>query len=356
MDKPAPDDIGLIPNFCQWQALLTVAFVMQLIAIVLTLATPTLDGRVLSRFVLVSLYLQWIGVSCAAVLCWARRFLLVARPGVVFVVCWGLMVVVTIIISDLGYLISREVLDQSFVSAESRGDFIIRNVCISAIVGLLLLRYFWARDQWRNQVHAEGEARYQALHARIRPHFLFNALNSLAALIPTKPQAAEAMVEDLADLFRVSLHGQQRLVPLSEELDLVRKYLRIEQTRLGARLGADWDVPEDLMAVQVPLLTVQPLAENAVYHGVAKMAGTATIVIRGRRDGRDLVIDIENPLPPDDQPGHTGSRTAVENIAQRLRLIYGERATLHLERDNGIFRARLRLPLKHAAATTGART
>lgn len=345
---PLADRQGLIPNFCQWRSLLSLMFLMELVAAVMTLAAPTDLALLPARFILVSLYLQWLGVSVAGVLCLARRWLLVARPGIVFFVSWGLILAVTTIVSDFGYRLAHLIIDELYLSGETRYQFVLRNLAISAIVGLMMLRYFWARNQWRSQITAEGEARYQALHARIRPHFLFNSLNSLAALIPIKPAAAEMMVEDLADLFRVSLDTRHRLVPLAEELDLVRKYLRIEQTRLGARLGADWDVPESLMNAQVPLLTIQPLVENAVYHGIAKLAGTATIAIRARDNGRHMTIDVENPLPPDDEPGHTGSRTAVENIAQRLRLIYGEGATLALDRDDGIFRARLRLPIVDA--------
>lgn len=348
----ADDRQGLIPNFCQWRSLLTLMFLMEMVALVLVLANPTANDLFLAHFVLISLYLQWLGVCVAGVLCLARRWLHVARAGLVFFVCWGLILTVTACISDLGYRVAGIAIDAAYLSDETRIEFVLRNVAVSAIVGLLMLRYFWARDQWRNQVTAEGEARYQALHARIRPHFLFNSLNSLAALIPIKPQAAETMVEDLADLFRVSLDTRHRLVPLSEELDLVRKYLRIEQTRLGSRLGADWDVPESLMNAQIPLLTIQPLVENAVYHGVAKVTGIATIAIRAHDNGRHMLIDVENPLPPDDRPGHTGSRTAVENIAQRVRLIYGEGASLTLDRGDGVFRARLRLPIVDAGKTT----
>ena len=346
--QPSIDLQGLIPNFCQWRSLLTLMVLMELVAVVLTLAGPADASLFPARFMLISLYLQWLGISVAGVLCLARRWLLLARPKIVFFVSWGLILAVTTIVSDLGYRLAQLAIDQMFLSGETRYQFVLRNLAISAIVGLMMLRYFWARDQWRNQVTAEGEARYQALHARIRPHFLFNSLNSLAALIPIKPAAAEMMVEDLADLFRVSLDTRHRLVPLHEELDLVRKYLRIEQTGLGARLGADWDVPESLMNAQIPLLTIQPLVENAVYHGVAKVAGAATIAVRAQDNGRHMLIDVENPLPPDDEPGHTGSRTAVENIAQRLRLIYGEGATLALDRSEGVFRARLRLPIVDA--------
>ena len=350
LDDLPPQPALLIPDFCNGRAILSVVFLMELLAIVLTLASSPAQGDPFSRLLLLSLYLQWVGLCGAASLCLARRWLRIVRPGTVFFLSWVLLVVVTMVISDLAYYISTTFLDPSVAPSEGRRAFIIRHLCISAIMALLLLRYFWTQNQWRGQVAAEGEARYQALHARIRPHFLFNALNSLAALISIKPQAAEEMVEDLADLFRVSLDARQRLVPLSEELDLVRSYMRIEQTRLGARLGIEWDVPAELMRTQVPLLTIQPLVENAVYHGVAKLRGNATIRVNARRDKRWVWITVSNPLPPADSPSSHGTQHAVGNIAERLRLIYGDQAALKLGHKDGLFRAQLKLPWVQDAA------
>mgnify|MGYP000067707748 CR=1 FL=1 len=348
VDEPEPRPVlpadAMIPDFCRGPALLKLAFIMELVAIVLTLASTPLDTDPLERLLLLSLFLQWIGLCSGAALCLSRRWLRIANPGLVFALCWILLVAITVVISDLAYYIAVHFLDPRIAPSEGRQAFIIRHLCISAIVSLLLLRYFWAQNRWRGQVRAEGEARYQALHARIRPHFLFNALNSLAALIAIKPQAAEAMVEDLADLFRVSLEARQRLVPLSEELDLVRTYMRIEQTRLGARLGMEWDVPEHFMSLPVPLLTIQPLVENAVYHGVAKMTGAASIRVAVSGDDHQVVIAVENPVPPSDAAASHGSQHAVGNIAERLRLIYGDRAALELTQADGIYRAQLKLP------------
>lgn len=339
-----------IPDFCRGRAIVLLAFQLELVAVVLTLANVSSYGNGIYRLIVVSLYLQWLGLCAAAALCMARRWLRYARPGVVFFLCWMLLLILTLVISDIAYAVATTVLHESLAPVEGRREFVIRHLCISAIVSLMLLRYFWTRNQWRSQVKAEGEARYQALHARIRPHFLFNALNSLAALISIKPQAAEEMVEDLADLFRVSLDARQRLVPLSEELDLVRSYMRIEQTRLGARLGIEWDVPAELMRTQVPLLTIQPLVENAVYHGVAKLRGNATIRVHARRDKRWVWIEVSNPLPPADSPSSHGTQHAVGNIAERLRLIYGDQAALKLGHKDGLFRAQLKLPWVQDAA------
>jgi two-component system sensor histidine kinase AlgZ len=232
---------------------------------------------------------------------------------------------------------------------EPRYEFLLRNTLLGAVVSLLLLRYFWQRHEWESQMRAESEARYLALQARIRPHFLFNSLNSIAELIRTRPGQAEDMVVDLADLFRVSLDSRSRLVTLRDELEVVRGYLRIEEVRLADKLQINWAVPEELMSAQLPRLVVQPLAENAVFHGVSRLTGPGVIHISAHRDGDFLVVDVENPMPPQGSPETRGTGVAVNNIAQRIKLIYGDRARIQLGEDRNefgpLFRARLRLPL-----------
>ena len=340
--------LSLIPNFCEARAILTLAFAMALVASVLTLATVAASDEPLKRWFLIMLYLQWIGFCGAATLCWARRWLRYARPGVVFFVCWGLLVVIVMVIANFAYRGSLW-LGLDFATAdETRLAFIARHTMIAAIVALLMLRYFWVRHQWTMQVQAEGEARYQALNARIRPHFLFNALNSLAALIQVRPDEAEMMVEDLSDLFRASLEKGQPIARLVEEIGLCHAYLRIEKLRLGDKLVVEWDIPEEVLDWTLPKLILQPLIENAVHHGISKLAGHGVVRIAARDIFGRLVIEVSNPMPPSTESHRLGNRVAVDNIAQRLKLIYGEGARLELGRDlrleGGVFRARLVLP------------
>ncbi len=342
------DPTQLIPNFCEGRSILSLAFTMELVAIVLMLAGGPTDAQALERFILISLYLQWIGLCSAAALCWARRWFRVARPGIVFFVCWGVMVLIVMIVADLSYRVSVA-LNWSFVlPTETRIDFVLRHCCVAAIVALLLLRYFWVRHQWSMQVQAEGEARYQALNARIRPHFLFNALNSLAALIQVRPNDAEMMVEDLSELFRASLEKRGQMGQLLEEVGLCHAYLRIEKMRLGDKLQMEWDIPEALLDWPIPKLMVQPLIENAVHHGISKLVGPGIVRIAAREIFGRMVIEVTNPIPPQAAGASSGNRVAVDNIAQRLNLIYGEGARLELGRDlrleGGVFRARLVLP------------
>src|SRR5690606_34838511 len=144
----------------------------------------------------------------------------------------------------------------------------LRHALISLIMSGLLLRYFYLQSQWRRQEQAELKARIESLQARIRPHFLFNSLNSIASLVVTDPAKAEQAVLDLSDLFRASLARPGTLVPWREELELAKRYLSIEHYRLGERLQLQWEVdgvPEDL---PIPQLTLQPLLENALIYGI----------------------------------------------------------------------------------------
>lgn len=341
--------IRLIPNFCTVPVAISLAFAMELVAVCFTLAGPVRGGSVLQKLVLLSIYLQWIGLCGAALLCWLRRFLTIARPGVVFFVCWASLVLTVTALSNMAWMVGTNprwgVLDPN----EPRLWFMLRHSSIAAIVALLLLRYFWTRHQWREQVRAESESRYQALNARIRPHFLFNALNSLAALIGVRPDEAEGLVEDLADVFRASLEKPGQMAPFVDEISICNAYLRIEKARLNERLQVEWDVPETLLNVPVPSLVIQPLVENAVHHGVSKRKDGGVIEVRAWQEANALRIQVSNPLAPQDEAraatAHSGNQVAVDNIASRLSLIYGERGKLELGVEDGLYKARLSLPM-----------
>ncbi len=334
---------NLIPDFCQPRALLILAGVMEGVAVLLTLMGPERGLELFNRFILVSLFLQWLGFCGAALLCKARAWLDRSKPQQVFAVCWALLVLLTLVLSDIAWLATQYVRLGGFVPDPARWEFMLRNACLSAIVSLLVLRYFWLRQQWVEQLRAEADARHDALRARIQPHFLFNSLNSIAALVATQPDDAERMIEDLSALLRAGLDVRTRLAPLSEELEIVEAYLRIEQARIGDKLRIERDIPENLKRWDVPLLCVQPLVENAIMHGVSRCAGGGVLCLRARADGEVLMIEIQNPVAEKgaDTSGH---RLSLDNIAQRLALIYGERASLETGVEDRIFRAALRIP------------
>ncbi len=351
----ALDPQALIPNFCAGESVWLMVFVMEMMALVLTLFTGERGAVALSTLLTYSLYLQWLGISSAIVLCTARRVMTKSSVGLVFFVCWGLLILVTIVISDGAWWLSR-VLPIGEPVSETQQAFVLRNVCMSAILSLLLLRYFWDRAQLQAQVRADSETRYLALQARIRPHFLFNSLNSIAALIATKPEQAEEMVLDLSELFRASLDSRNRLVTVSEEVEFVKIYMRIETVRLGDKLWINWDIRPEAMNARIPLLILQPLVENAVHHGVSRLRGRGGIDVSVRRAGQQLIIEVENPMPPDDAPERESTGVALANIVQRLKLIYGETAELTqgaAKTQNGsVYRAEIKVPYTTVDRTT----
>jgi len=165
------------------------------------------------------------------------------------------------------------------------------------------------------------EARLQSLTARIRPHFLFNSLNAIISLIRLDPRRAETALEELAELFRALMRDHRELIPLADEMALCRQYLDLEKLRLGDRLNFAWEVTDLVVDLKVPPLMVQPLLENAVYHGIEPSGEGGTIGIRVLRRGDELHIDLVNPCDVDTEHQH-GNHMALDNIRERLALYY----------------------------------
>lgn len=212
-----------------------------------------------------------------------------------------------------------------------------------ASAGLL----YWLQLRARARAPALAEARLMALTARIRPHFLFNSLNAVLGILREEPRRAEVVLEELAELFRALMQNNTELTQLSAELALARKYLDIERLRLGDRLRIRWQVDAALPETRVPPLLLQPLLENAVYHGIERAAAGGEIGIRiaAGRDG--LQLDIDNPwhAADDRQPSHSGNHMALDNLRERLMLFYDLEARLDAEVVDGRYRVRLQLPL-----------
>jgi two-component system sensor histidine kinase AlgZ len=213
-------------------------------------------------------------------------------------------------------------------------DLLLRNLGISAIFSAIVLRYFYIQHQWQQNVRAEAQARLQALQSRIRPHFLFNSLNTIASLTQIDADQAEAAVENLADLFRNNLADASHHITLAEELDLSRRYLAIEKLRLGERLQLRWSVDDLPGDASVPRLILQPLLENAIYHGIEPISSGGTIGIDGHVYDDDIYISISNPLPrKENAEQRQGNKIAQDNVRQRLAAIYGEAGKLTTQED-----------------------
>jgi two-component system sensor histidine kinase AlgZ len=201
----------------------------------------------------------------------------------------------------------------------------------------------WLVLRVQSRLPAEAAARLAELQARIRPHFLFNALNTAVALVRVDPGRAETVLEDLAQLFRVALEDHGQAVTLAEEVDLAQRYLAIEQLRFGERLRVTWELDEAAAAARVPPLLLQPLVENAVRHGVEPAPEGGDIVVRTRVRRGQAVIDITNTLPR--QASRPGHGIALQNVRERLQLLHDVAAQFETRRDRERFRVRIELPL-----------
>jgi two-component system sensor histidine kinase AlgZ len=334
---------SFLPDFCSREALFFVILIVLLLAIVLVLARGGTLDDMLADFALIALFVTWIALVDVALLCSLRQH---APPldsgilgGLIFLLLQVITAAFTVAVDYLGDW-QLPGWDQNWLATN-----LPANIGISAIVSIIALRYLFISHRWRAGVRAEARSRFIALQARIRPHFLFNSLNSVAMLTHIDPQAAEDAVLDLAELFRASLR-EQDAVPLQQDIELGRSYLRIEAQRLGDRLQIVWDLPDPLPSVEVPALTLQPLLENGVYHGIEPLPKGGILKIGGSVNGNMLELEISNPIPEPSAEQRTGNRIALENVRQRLQLASGGRAQLEALRGNGEYRVRLCLPIK----------
>ena len=228
------------------------------------------------------------------------------------------------------------------------GGSLLRYLIWAIAAALLCLFYFDYRS--RRYSPALAEARLQALTARIRPHFLFNSLNGVLGVIRSDPRRAERALEELADLFRVLMRENRELVPLGDELALCERYIDLERLRLGERLAVRWELlasdPAEhaaLMRAQVPALLLQPLLENAVYHGIEPATESGEVYVRIERRGNELRLEVDNPVC-DVARNQAGNRMALDNIRERLMLFFDLEAGLDNVCVDGRYRVRIRLP------------
>ncbi|SHF81169.1 two-component system, LytT family, sensor histidine kinase AlgZ [Microbulbifer donghaiensis] len=345
-DSARPEQAPFLPDLCSVSALAALVLMGELLALVLVLAVDGLRAFSWERLGLVSLAVQWVILPSAALLCRLRPRL--ARLSHRLAGGLSFAAVLAVLLAVMGA-------QQWWQALLSSAPFDVwrfaRDSLLGAICAGVVLRYAYVQQQLYNQQQAELGARIDALQSRIRPHFLFNSMNSLASLIAIDPERAERLVEDLSALFRASL-ADSRLVPLQQELALARRYLDIESLRLGERLQQHWDVPDELGQLEVPSMLLQPLLENAVLHGVARLRAGGQIAVQINIENGRLLVAIDNPVPAAGEASGSadGNGIATDNIRQRLAAHYGDRFAFAAGRDGDRYRVQLLLPLARAGA------
>ena len=235
--------------------------------------------------------------------------------------------------------------------APRAADSLLRELAFALLAVVGLAAYFRLRA--RALSPALVEARLQALQARIRPHFLFNSINGVLSLVRSDPRRAEEALLDLADLFRVLMRDNRDLAPLADEVHLCRQYLDLEKLRLGERLVVDWNVksmPEDAL---VPPLCLQPLLENAVYHGIEPSPVPATLSVNIFLSRSEVHAILRNPYRDDGGRHHRGNRMAIANIRERLALHFDAEAALESKVTKDSYEVHIRMPYRNAAPSKG---
>ena len=317
-------------------------------AVLVAVLLRTIDFQAgLFAFVETSIVVEPVTLSSLCALCWLRGFVRTTP-------LWGQRALCGLVPAVITLLTVRFLLPIDAYPLTAHRAVEIELMLTAALFGLALQHYFELRT--RAFSPALAEARLQALQARIRPHFLFNSLNAVLALIRTEPRRAETTLEDLADLFRVLMRDARDITSLDEEIHLCKQYLSIEKIRLGERLQVEWTMhgvaDDTLRKAQIPSLLLQPLLENAVHYGVEPAREPVLIRIQLRRLIDRFEILIVNPVPVDardDRPVSPGNNMALNNIRERLALLYDVEAELGIANANGVFEVRLQFPYVKAA-------
>jgi two-component system sensor histidine kinase AlgZ len=338
----------VLPDFCAPRAVLVVLLIVTLTALLLALSTAGFSSVFWSDIARNVLFLTWTGIAGCALLCASRHFIAAQDALRGSMIALGMILGLVAIVSAIAsWIMSNEWLNPDGMLGAAPAQhwvFMARNLLLGLIIGASALRYFYVAQQWRLNVESQARSRVNALQARIRPHFLYNSMNTIASLTRSDPALAEEAVQDLADLFRANLSEKRSLITLKEELESARIYQRIEQLRMGDRLRVRWEVRDLPMRALIPALTVQPLLENAIGHGVEHMPGGGEVVVEGSSSDGIVQLRVRNPLPPAQSVARSGHGIALDNIRERLTLLYGAKASVTAGPEGGEFVVQLRFP------------
>lgn len=320
-----------LPDLCHGQAILVLVLTAELLVLVQTLTISSPEYFRWVHFAKLGFYVLWNVLLCAAVLCASRGRIEQLGRNAGATLAYFLILLISLLVA-VGAQVATYFMQTATLALHLDTGLLAMQMAVAAIMGGIALRYLYLQQQLQLQQQASLQSRIQALQSRIRPHFLFNSMNIVASLIAIDPDKAEQVVEDISELFRASLRAEDQLVSLDEELALCRQYIGIEQLRLGDRLSVDWDLQTGIKDVPIPSLALQPLIENAVYHGIQPLAAGGTVQVQAWREGKTVHIKVSNPRPQSAQsePGSNtqGNQVALANTKARLRAYFDEKSTI----------------------------
>lgn len=311
----------------QWQHLLELIVASNVLAMVLALSEARSWQALESLRVLQYIcFINWVILSFSALVDYFQEFFAKFSQKMALILGFILLQLVVLFTTCAVNIIQFWASHSTYFSEQVLFQGVALHLSYGVLLGAFCMRYLYMREQWLKQQYSELNARIQAMQARIHPHFLFNSLNSVVSLIAIDPDRAENMLISLSRLFRASFQ-ELKLVSLAEEIDLCQQYLSIEKIRLGERLNVEWNIhatPIDLKRVTIPLLTLQPLLENSIFHGVEKALQPSTISVLVEILQNQVSIVITNPYSHDTIKSKKGNGIAIENVKQRLKAYYGQ--------------------------------
>lgn len=338
-----------LPDFCRVPTLFVVMVAAQIIVLAAVLmpgagGDPAAAG---DRLFVASLFAQWLALLASVLLCKLRPAIQRLQPRrLSYLAAWLLPTASTALGAGVVHQLDRMIALGLTVPAGHGLQFALSCAAVAGLLAAALLRYFYVQQRWQAEIEASARAEVRALQARIRPHFLFNSLNSIISLVRRDPGSAETAIEDLSEVFRAALGAGQGDWSLGEELELIERYLGIERIRLGQRLRVNLDVAADLPRSQrLPRLLLQPLVENSILHGVARLPEGGEIRIGLRCADGGIEVEVANPCPM--TAGAPGNRHAQGSVEQRLQHYFGATAWMAVAPTPGYYAVTLWMPRTH---------
>ena len=326
-----------LPNFCNLGVMLRAVVVVNLFVLAAAVLRAASPAAFATEFLSLAGFAEPVLILSLLALCATRRVL----HAMGYAASWIAVLAFEAALAWFLYHVVRGLIPGGVAMPFSQVGLVV-------LLGTgLTLGYFDLRS--RSLSPAIAEARIQALQARMRPHFLYNSINAVLSLMRSEPRRAERALEDMADLFRVLMADNRTLAPILQEVELAKQYLAIESIRLGERLRVAWRIERMPNDALVPPLVLQPLLENAVYHGIEPAEAGGEISIDIAREADRVLISLTNPLPAEGRQT-AGNRMAIANIRERLQLHFDAEADMRSETSGGLYRVTIRLPYLTAPA------